>query len=619
MSAGMKRVLSFLLLALLLISGAAEARHVRGSASAGGGGGGETTILNILANGWGSFTGSINTTPTASITSGKCFVTAAAQSPHQSGSCWFTTLVNVTAGFHVHYTTVQTSGATGMGFAVQNTTAATNPAGQFGPNFHGDANGGGAAVLDNQNTQMHNSVFVQSDMSASNGNSAYNGINSTIGIFLNGGPAMGHPNSYCSAALAPLAPGGCPTGPPYGYSFINFAPAAGINALNGDLLDWDVIYDTTLLDVTVTDATNGKALRFYAPVDVAGNLTSSTGYFGFAGGDSTAHDQTANSFFIATGFNTRVATPTFTVAPGQYSSTQTVGINVPAGSTCYYTTNGLPPTPLATVYSAALTISSNTVLQAACTKTNFSPSLIASGNYQIATSGTPQINFPSGFASSAGLLIPTGYAQLSGSNYILTNIADSTPETGALWYPTPLNVATSFTEVVDFSLSAQGSPGTRCCGMGIVWQGVQPSSSSTGGQGGNNGPLVIGNGGTGLGYVGLKESAAVTFDYLPDSSGNHINYVTNGTDPGTSPLTMSGPQINSGHKMRATLVYNDTAKTLQVTLLDTVNSSTYGPHTFTADIPTAVGASSAIIGIVGSTQGGPPTTVTIYAMTYLTP
>ncbi|MBV8113638.1 MAG: hypothetical protein JO300_02785, partial [Silvibacterium sp.] len=48
------------------------------------------------------------------------------------------------------------------------------------------------------------------------------------------------------------------------------------------------------------------------------------------------------------------------------------------------------------------------------------------------------INFPSGFADSAGQMILNGSAQLSGSSVLLTGPAQY--EAGTAWYATPMNV-----------------------------------------------------------------------------------------------------------------------------------------------------------------------------------
>jgi hypothetical protein len=117
-------------------------------------------------------------------------------------------------------------------------------------------------------------------------------------------------------------------------------------------------------------------------------------------------------------YNTRLATPTFSVTPGEYASTQTVSISAPAGSTIYYTTNGLLPTSHSTQYTRAITVAANETIQAVAIQAGYTDSLVAVGAYQIGTANL--VNFPSGFAANDGVIL-VGHAALSGSAIQLTD------------------------------------------------------------------------------------------------------------------------------------------------------------------------------------------------------
>lgn len=78
-----------------------------------------------------------------------------------------------------------------------------------------------------------------------------------------------------------------------------------------------------------------------------------------------------------------VATPTFSVAAGTYTSAQSVSIScATAGSTIYYTTDGTTPTSSSTEYSSAISISSSCTLKAIAKKGS-DYSSVASASYTI--------------------------------------------------------------------------------------------------------------------------------------------------------------------------------------------------------------------------------------------
>ena len=83
------------------------------------------------------------------------------------------------------------------------------------------------------------------------------------------------------------------------------------------------------------------------------------------------------------------AIPTFSPAGGTYSAAQTVMLSdATSGATIYYTTNGTTPTTASTVYSAPLTVSATTTIQALAGSSGAASSAVASAIYTIVLPGS---------------------------------------------------------------------------------------------------------------------------------------------------------------------------------------------------------------------------------------
>jgi hypothetical protein len=97
-----------------------------------------------------------------------------------------------------------------------------------------------------------------------------------------------------------------------------------------------------------------------------------------------------NSITGSTTSSTQVAPPTFSVAPGTYSSAQSVVINdVTPGATIYYTTNGTYPSPLSsTKYIGPISVSTSEIVVAVAAGAGYSNSSFASAEYLISSSPT---------------------------------------------------------------------------------------------------------------------------------------------------------------------------------------------------------------------------------------
>jgi hypothetical protein len=137
------------------------------------------------------------------------------------------------------------------------------------------------------------------------------------------------------------------------------------------------------------------------------------------------------------------ATPTFSPAPGTYSSS-TVSVSLAdstPGAAIYYTTNGVAPTTSATRYSSPLTLSANTTIQAIAVASGYTNSAVASATYGV-TAPSPT------FSVAAGNYTSTQTVSLSDtipgvSIYYTTNGA--TPTTSSAKYSTPISVSATTT------------------------------------------------------------------------------------------------------------------------------------------------------------------------------
>ena len=249
-------------------------------------------------------------------------------------------------------------------------------------------------------------------------------------------------------------------------------------------------------------------------------------------------------------------------------------------------------------------MSSSEVVQAVAIEAANTDSLVATANYEIAPAGTPLISFPGGFANASNLVTVNGAAKLNGSAIQLTDTARNS-EVGTAWYDVTVNVQ-SFT--TSFTLQLL-NPGAN--GMTFTIQNQPPASSDSAILYVSGGPNALANDGPGLGYsggagtgavnAGILSSVAVIFD-LYNGSGNLTGLYTNGAVPTGSSIDMSssGLSLHSGNPLNVTLAYNGTALTMTIT--DTKTKASFS-KSWTIDIPTTVGGSTAYVGFTASTGG----------------
>ena len=79
------------------------------------------------------------------------------------------------------------------------------------------------------------------------------------------------------------------------------------------------------------------------------------------------------------------ASPTFSPAPGTYTTSQSVTLaSATPGAAVYYTTDGTTPTQSSTPYSSPISVTVDTTIQAIATASGYAPSAVSTGAYLIA-------------------------------------------------------------------------------------------------------------------------------------------------------------------------------------------------------------------------------------------
>jgi hypothetical protein len=293
------------------------------------------------------------------------------------------------------------------------------------------------------------------------------------------------------------------------------------------------------------------------------------------------------------------ATPVISPATGTFTSPQAVTItDATSNSSIFYTIDGSQPTPASKPYTNSFTLSSTTTVKAIATASGFTQSNTAISVITIQSSGSPTINFASGFTAT-GLKF-NGRTTLNGNRLQLTDGGQA--EASSAWFTTPVNVQ-SFTN--DF-----------------IFQFINPYADGMTFTIQNAGTSALGPNGGGLGYgatlpggtPGIPTSVAVKFDLFQNKweGTNSTGLYTNGASPTSPSVTIgNGVNLHSGNMMKVHMTYDGT--TLTMTITDTVTNTVF-TTSWPINIPATVGANSALVGFTGST--GLNTITQIISWTY---
>ena len=348
---------------------------------------------------------------------------------------------------------------------------------------------------------------------------------------------------------------------------------------------------TGSLTVTITDSTPNASI-FYSTTGAA--TTSSTPY---TGPITVSTSETISAIASASGFlqspassqtyqlQTQTLMPTFSPAPGAYSSTQTVTLSDASTSpTIYYAING-PASTSSTLYTGPITVSQSETINAVATSPGLSVSPQASATYAVGGG----VSYSGGFSTAASSMTFKGSTKLDDTRLQLTD--GGTQEAAAAWYNLPVNIQT-FNNTFTFQLSNPSADGFT---FTIQNTGVNALGPAGGGLGyGPDAP-----GGTG----GIGKSVAIKFD-LYDNNGegpNSTGLYTNGASPTTPATTLGGGvNLHSGDTFSVNMVYDGTKLTMTIT--DGVTNATF-QTSWTVNIPQIVGGNTAYVGFTGGTGG----------------
>jgi hypothetical protein len=398
---------------------------------------------------------------------------------------------------------------------------------------------------------------------------------------------------------------------------------AGINLHGGDVFDVAMAYDNTVipktLTVAITDtATSALATEKYT-VDIPTLVGGNTAFVGFTGatGALTATQDILN-WRYRSGLITPLAPTNVTATAGHGHNSVSWSAGPPFEATSYNiyrstTAGGEGTTPFQSGVSgmsfADTAVNSGTTYFYEVSGVNVAGEGPKSAEASVTADGVSKgLDFPGGFAGSAGLLSLNGSATLSGSALRLTDSKEG--EAGSAFSLAPQSI-TRFTTDFQFQLR-----NAEADGFTFTIQGVGPTALGPAGGGLGYGPDHAG--GTG----GIDKSAAVKFDLFdnegegPDSTGLYTNGAAP-TSAGSTDLTgILALDLHSGHVIEVAIAYDSmaTPKSLNVNVTDTVNMRSI-TQKYTVDIPTLVGGSTAFVGFTAAT-GGKTATQDILNWTY---
>jgi len=356
--------------------------------------------------------------------------------------------------------------------------------------------------------------------------------------------------------------------------------------------------------VTISDSTSGTTI--YYTTDGTTPTTSSLVY---SAPISVSASETVQAIAGATGYNNspvtggtytiaaQLPTPTFSLAAGTYSSSQSVTISeATAGATIYYTTNGSTPTTSSTVYSTPITVSATETIEAIAVEAGYSNSAVASATYTISTPGVTYINYPSDGFTASSLSMNNGPTVTGG---VLELTTGAVGQTRSAWFTTEVPVQSFITNFTFQQTNASADGMTFAIQRNNIWS--------------------LGDPGGGLGYEGIANSVAVKFDLYNNAGegSDSTGLYTDGAIPTVPAVDLSSTGINfhSGDIMAVQMVYNGT--TLTMTITDTVTNASV-TEAFTVNIPSVVGGNTAYVGFTGA-SGGLTAVQNVLSWSYVSP
>ena len=359
---------------------------------------------------------------------------------------------------------------------------------------------------------------------------------------------------------------------------------------------------TSIQSVTLADATPGAVIH-YTTNGTVPSATSTT----YSSPLSVSATTTIQAIAVAAGYNNSsaaggtytinlppAAAPVLNPAPGNYTSTQTVVLSdTTSGAVIYYTIDGTTPTTSSAVYSAPLTVSATTTVQAIAVATGYTSSAVAGGAY---TFSLP--------AASAPVFNPTPGTFTSVQSVTLSDATSG----AAIHYTTNGSIPTASSPVYSSPIAVNAT---------TTIQAIATAS------GYNNSPVA---GGTYT--INLPTAATPTFSpasgtytsvqsvTLSDTtSGATIYYTTNGSTPTTaSTVYTSAIPVNTTTTIQAIAVaagYNNSAVASGVYTINLTTATpafSPAPGTYTSVQSVTLSDTTSGATIYYTTNGSTPTT-----------
>jgi hypothetical protein len=175
--------------------------------------------------------------------------------------------------------------------------------------------------------------------------------------------------------LTPLSSGGTPIA-----SIPTFSPTPGTYSGTQSVSLSDTTPNAQIYYTTNNTTPTTASMLYGSPISV--NATTTINAIAVASG-YTASPVTSGTYTILA---PSAATPILSVAAGTYSSAQSVSLSdTTPGAVIYYTTNGATPTVGSAQYTAPLTVSATTTINAIAIASGYAPSAVASATYTIST------------------------------------------------------------------------------------------------------------------------------------------------------------------------------------------------------------------------------------------
>ena len=329
------------------------------------------------------------------------------------------------------------------------------------------------------------------------------------------------------------------------------------------------------VQVTLSDGTEGSTI-FYT-TDGSTPSGASTKY---SAPFTLTATTTVNAIAMATGsLPSAVATatftleppadtPTFSPAPGSFATEQRVTLSdASSGAEIFYTTNGTTPTTSSTRYSAAITVSATTTIEAIATATDSSNSAVASGTFTIETPAATPTFSPAPGTYSAAQQVTLSDATPGSSIFYTTDGA--TPTTSSTKYAGAISV--DATTTIKAIATAAGS---LTSGVGSATYTIETLTAT---------PTFSPAAGT--------YAAAQHVSLADSTAGSSIFYTTNGTTPTTS---------STKYTAEITVSATTTIKAI-ATAADSLPSAV-ASATFTIETPAATPTFSPAAGTYSSEQ-----------------